>query len=63
VSWIPVKEAAKLLRVSRQRVYQLVEQGKLMAVKREKTVFVNARSVSGRIALLQKEAGYRYGGR
>jgi len=63
VAWIPVSEGAKLLRVSRQRVYQLLEEGKLYGIKRERTWFVNARSVAGRIALLTKERGGAIGGR
>lgn len=57
VAWIPAGEAAAMLKVSRQRVYQLIEQGSVMAIKRGPTWLVNHRSVMARIALLMKEGG------
>lgn len=55
VKWIPVSAAAKALGVSKQRVYQLVGEGLLVAVKVDRTWLVSARSVDGRIGQLELE--------
>ena len=53
--WLPVSSAAMALRVSRQRVYQLINQGALVARKINGTWLVSAPSIDARIALLQAE--------
>ena len=55
VRWIPVSAAAKMLRVSRQRVYQLIANGSLVWMKVDASVLVSHRSVEARVALLQSE--------
>ena len=55
VRWIPVTEAAGVLRVTRQRVYQLIGAGALVSMKVGSTVLVSMRSVEGRVALLLAE--------
>jgi excisionase family DNA binding protein len=45
---MPVRAAAKVLGVSVQRVYQLVESGKLSARKVDSTWLVDGRSVADR---------------
>lgn len=63
LKWIPVGVAKWMLRVSRQRVYQLIQAGALVAQKANGTVLVSQRSVEARIALLKQEGdaidGYR----
>ena len=49
VKWIPVSSVAKTLSVSRQRVYALINQSKLSAIKVDDTVLVSSRSVSMRL--------------
>lgn len=52
-----VAVAAVQLRVTRQRVYQLIEEGKLVGRRSGRTWMVSERSVQGRIALLLSEGG------
>ena len=49
VTWIPVLTAAKLLRVSTKRVYQLCEQGKLATINMDGTVLVSRSAVDNRL--------------
>ena len=49
VRWVPVSSVAKTLSVSRQRVYALINQSKLTAIKVDDTVLVSSRSVSWRL--------------
>ena len=63
VKWIPTSAARKLLGVSRQMVYQLIETGSLVSVKCDHTVLVSQRSVEARIALLRAEGEGEYAGR
>jgi len=56
-SWIPVSGAAELLKVSRQRVYQLIQSGAIVARQVGRTWLVSHRSVESRIALLLAEGG------
>lgn len=49
VAWIPVATAAKLLKVSRQRVYALIESGRLSSKTLDQTVLVSQESVLGRL--------------
>lgn len=55
VRWIPVSVAAAQLRVTRQRVYQLRDQGALVWMKVNYTVLISQRSVEARRALLLAE--------
>lgn len=48
--WIPVKTAARMLGVSRQRVYELIRQGGLAWCKMDNTVLVGRSSVEERIS-------------
>jgi excisionase family DNA binding protein len=48
--WIPVKTAAKMLKVSRQRVYELIKDGGLAWCKMDSTVLVSRSSVEARVA-------------
>lgn len=47
--WIPVSVAAKMLKVSRQRVYELIRNGQLSWCKMGCTVLVGRDSVSQRV--------------
>jgi len=55
IAWIPTSEAGRMLRVSRQRVQQLIESGGLHAMKLGRQWLVSRRSVESRIALLREE--------
>lgn len=55
VRWVSVSTVAKMLGISRQRVYQLIEAGGLVSVKDSNTVLVSFRSVEARGALLDRE--------
>jgi len=57
IGWIPARTARLMLGVSRQRVYQLLNEGKLSGRVVDGTVLVALRSVEARIALLTKEGG------
>jgi excisionase family DNA binding protein len=46
---IPVRTAAKLLKVSRQRVYELCEKGQLASIVADGTVLVYRDSVLARV--------------
>jgi hypothetical protein len=48
VNWVPVRSAAILLRVSRQRIHQLIASGSLSARKMDGTVLVSLRSITER---------------
>lgn len=50
VKWIPVRSAAKLLGVSRQRVSRLCREGSLVSVLYDGTRLVSQKSVEVRIA-------------
>jgi hypothetical protein len=56
VKWIPVSAAGKMLGVSRQRVYQLIDQGVLLSMKVDKTVLVSHKSVVTRQLVLPEVA-------
>lgn len=56
-AWIPVTRAAKQLKVTVWRVYQLLKSGAVLGRKVESTWLVSARSVEARIALLHSEGG------
>ena len=55
VKWIPVRAAAKMLKVSRQRVARLCKTGGLVSVVMESTRLVSLRSVSNRQLGLGKD--------
>lgn len=48
-NWIPARSAAKMLGISRQRVYQLINEGKLAAAVLDGTYFVSRATVETRI--------------
>lgn len=56
-SWIPVSQAARRLKVTRQRVYQLLELGLIHGRKVDRTWLCSSRSVDSRVALLLSEGG------
>ena len=56
-SWSPVSAAARVLKVSRQRVYQLLRDGLISGRKIDRSWLVSARSVAARLALLAAEVG------
>jgi len=56
-SWIPVSQAARRLKVSRQRAYQLLDLGLIHGRKVGSTWLVSSRSVDARITLLLTEGG------
>jgi len=60
MAWIPVKMAAVMLGVSRQRVYDLAKRGALGWVKAHGTVLIARRSVEDRMDA--KEARARRNG-
>jgi excisionase family DNA binding protein len=49
VNWIPVSVAAKMLKVSRQRVYELVALGEIGWQKLGNTILISKESVRRRI--------------
>lgn len=55
VAYVPVSVAAAQLRVSCRRIYQLMEEGKIIAQRHGRTWLVSQRSIDARIALLEKE--------
>jgi len=55
IKWIPVRAAAKMLRVSRQRVAYLCKIGTLVSVVYESTRLVSLRSVEVRKIAVGKE--------
>lgn len=55
-SWIPVSGVARLLKVSRQRVYQLIGAGAIVARQVDRTWLVSYRSVESRMAMLRAES-------
>jgi len=54
-SWISTREAARRLKVSRQRVGQLIASGAVVARRSGVIWLVSGRSVEARIALLRSE--------
>jgi excisionase family DNA binding protein len=49
VKWVPVSHVARVLGVSRQRVYQLIRSGRLAAVVINGRVLVSVDSVMARV--------------
>jgi hypothetical protein len=54
-SWVPTSTAAKMLRVSKQRVYQLQAAGCIIGRQEDGTWLWSVRSIEARIALLLQE--------
>jgi len=55
VKWVPVSAAAASLGVTETRVYQLIGNESLSAVKVNRTWLVSVRSINARIQLLRSE--------
>lgn len=49
IDWIPVRSAAKGLKISRQRIYQLANNGKLVSIRVEGIVLISAASMHDRL--------------
>ena len=62
-AYVPVSVARLMLGVSRQRIYQLIDGGLLMAVKVQNTWLISRRSIEARSALLKQETERWRGGR
>lgn len=60
IAWVPVSVASVELGVSKQRVHQLIQSGRLVARQYNRTWLVNSRSIEARIALLGQEARSSY---
>jgi hypothetical protein len=63
IRWIPASTAAKMLKVTRQRVYTLVRLGQVSAVKLDGHTMVSMRSVEDRIERMRRDEGARNGSR
>jgi hypothetical protein len=57
IDWVPVRSAAKQLQVTRQRIYALCNEGKLVSIKLEGIMLVSAAAVTDRILKLQSKRG------
>lgn len=55
VKWLPMAAARMALRVSRQRVYQLLGTGELTGCQINGTWLISQRSIDARIAMLRKQ--------
>lgn len=55
-SWVSVTAAAGQLKVSRQRVYQLIKSGGVNGRRSGRTWLVSQRSVTARVELLRSES-------
>jgi len=56
MAYVTTGTAGKMLGVSRQRIHQLLSEGKLSAVMCDGRHMVSARSIEARLALLEQEA-------
>ena len=54
-SWVPVSVAAMMLQVTRQRVYQLIDAGLVVAHKQNSTWLISQGSIDARISHLAAE--------
>jgi len=54
-AWVPTSTACKMLRVSKQRIYQLEKAGCIIGRVQDGTWLWSVRSIEARIALLQLE--------
>ena len=48
--WVPTAVARKMLGVSKQRVYQLVKDGKLASCRMEGVLMISSQSIEDRIS-------------
>ena len=60
-AWIPTRRARTMLRVSRQRVYQLEAEGKIVGKWIDGQWLWSLQSIVGRRAMLREEDGGRGG--
>ena len=63
VKWVPIIVARKALRVSRQRVYQLIKAGSLAAIRVDGQLMVSSSSIKLRAAGQMSLPGGRSGDR
>jgi excisionase family DNA binding protein len=61
--WVTVLQAAQQLRVSRQRIHQLLKEGALTGTKTSSIWLISVRSLEARQALLREESEWRNGRR
>lgn len=57
INWVPAGTAARMLGVSRQRVYALCELGKLSAQDLDGTVLISLASINARQAMREMLGG------
>lgn len=58
VKWVPVGVARRALLVSRQRVYQLLQEGRLAGIRVDGQLMVSSSSISERLERMRKGEGY-----
>jgi hypothetical protein len=63
IAWVPVATACRMLRISRQRIYQLLSEGKISGRMCDRVWLINQTSIDSRIALLERESEIGYGTR
>lgn len=61
VKWVPIVVARKTLRVSRQRVYQLIKAGRLAAIRVDGQLMVSSASIMDRRLRMMSDVGGNYG--
>jgi hypothetical protein len=61
INWVPAGTAARLLSVSRQRVYVLCDQGKLQAQDMDGTVLISLVSIRNRLNGFEMTGGMDIG--
>jgi len=57
INWVPAATAARMLCVSRQRIYVLCDQGKLQAQDMDGTVLVSLGSIKNRLSGFELTGG------
>jgi hypothetical protein len=57
VAWVPVSTAKRQLSVTKQRVYELIRDGRLVSMELDGTVLVSQESIQARIDALQGRLG------
>jgi len=63
VKWVPVRTAGKLLRVSKQRIHQLLRSGKLSGQVLDGVHLVSMQSIAARYNNQEVRIGRRKGAR
>jgi hypothetical protein len=53
--WVPVRTAIRVLGLSKQRVYQLIHEGKLTSKELDGTKLVSVRSIEDRAKLMKRK--------